>query len=384
MLRYITLASLLASSFLLVGCGGDAKVTGGKEGAQGTASSTAEQHKSTAGKKRLIFLTNGDDPFWDTCNAGLQEGAKSMELEAAGYSIVMDKGNFKIDGQIDKLRQYATEPDIVGIAISVVQADNKTIADELKNLQAQGKKIITVDGDLNRMRFRDSRTYYIGTDNFVGGKTLGTALNKVLAGRKITKGGYYQFAGYTDNDNARSRMNGVQEGVGKDYEELGRKPDQGDRNKAADNVRTALDNDEEKITALVGIWAYNAPAIADVVHERKIRSKVSVATFDAAKDAITAMSAGNIDVMVVQNPFDMGVQAVRLLKAMCEKDDTTVKEMFPNEGKEDGDVFTTGLRVVVPDAKSPVKATDFDPKVVEFMTLEEFKLWLAKYKLVSS
>ncbi len=384
MLRYITLASLLAFPLLLTGCGGDAKVTGGKEGEKGTASSTGETPKSTTGKKRLIFLTNGDDPFWDTCNAGLQEGAKSMELEAAGYSIVMDKGNFKIDGQIDKLRQYATEPDIAGIAISVVQADNKTIADELKNLQAQGKKIITVDGDLNRMRFRDSRTYYIGTDNFVGGKTLGTALNKVLAGRKVTKGGYYQFAGYTDNDNARSRMNGVQEGVGKDYEELGRKPDQGDRNKAADNVRTALDNDEEKITALVGIWAYNAPAIADVVHERKIRSKVSVATFDAAKDAITAMSVGNIDVMVVQNPFDMGVQAVRLLKAMCEKDDKTVKEMFPNEGKEDGDVFTTGLRVVVPDAKSPVKATDFDPKVVEFMTLDQFKLWLAKYKLVSS
>ena len=96
------------------------------------------------------------------------------------------------------------------------------------------------------------------------------------------------------------------------------------------------------------------------------------------------MSAGNIDVMVVQNPFDMGVQSVRLLKAMCQNDEKTVKEMFPNEGKADGDVYTTGLRVVVADEKSPVKATDFDPKVVEFMTLEQFKLWLAKYKLVSS
>ncbi|MGI8979022.1 MAG: substrate-binding domain-containing protein [Pirellulaceae bacterium] len=384
MLRTITLAGLLVLPLLLVGCGGGDSGNGGKKEGTGTASSTAENQKGAAGKKRLIFLTNGDDPFWDTCNAGLQDGAKQMELEAAGYSIVMDKGNFKIDGQIDKLRQYATEPDIVGIAISVVQADNKTIADELKNLQAQGKKIITVDGDLNRMRFRDSRTYYIGTDNFVGGKTLGIALNKVLAGRKVIEGGYYQFAGFTDNDNARSRMNGVQEGIGKDYEELGRKPDQGDRNKAADNVRTALDNDEDKITALVGIWAYNAPAIADVVEERKVRSKVSVATFDAAKDAITAMSAGNIDVMVVQNPFDMGVQSVRLLKAMCENDTKTVKEMFPNDGKVDGDVYTTGLRVVVADEKSPVKATDFDPKVVEFMTLEQFKQWLAKYKLVSS
>ena len=384
MLRIISLLALWVLPILLAGCGGEAKTTGGNGEAKTGATATADAPKTTAGKKRFIFLTNGDDAFWDTCNAGLQEGAKTMELEAAGYTIVMDKGNFKIDGQIDKLRQYATEPDIAGIAISVVQADNKTIADEMKNLQAQGKKIITVDGDVNRQRFRDARTYYIGTDNFVGGKTLGTALKQILSGRKITKGGYYQFAGFTDNDNARSRMNGVQEGVGKEYEELGRKPDQGDRNKAADNVRTALDNDEDKIVALVGIWAYNAPAISKVVAERKVRDKVSVATFDAAKDAIAAMNAGNIDVMVVQNPFDMGVQSVRLLKAMCENDEKTVKEMFPNTGQEDGDVYTTGLRVVVPDEKSPVKAADFDPKVVEFMTLEQFKQWLSKYGLVSS
>ena len=307
-----------------------------------------------------------------------------MDLAAAGYTVEMDKGAFKIEAQIDKLRQFATEPDIVGIAISAVQADNKTIAQEMKNLQSLGKKVITVDGDLNRQRFRDSRTHYIGTDNFIAGKTLGKALRQILQSRKVMQGGYYQFAGFTDNDNARSRMNGVQEGVTKDYEELGRKPDQGNRDKAADNVRTALDNDEEKIVALVGIWAYNAPKIASVVKERKVRDKVSIATFDAAVDAISAMGAGNIDVMVVQNPFDMGMQTVRLLKAMCENDGMTVKAMFPNEGKEDGDVYTTGLRVVVPDDKSPVKATDFDPKVVEFMSLEQFKQWLAKYGLESS
>src|SRR5262245_55804761 len=79
---------------------------------------------SGSSQKRLIFLTNGDDPFWDTCNAGLKEGAKEFKIEAAGYTVVMDKGNFKPEGQIDKLRQYATEDDVVGIAISVVQADN--------------------------------------------------------------------------------------------------------------------------------------------------------------------------------------------------------------------------------------------------------------------
>jgi ribose transport system substrate-binding protein len=136
--------------------------------------------------------------------------------------------------------------------------------------------------------------------------------------------------------------------------------------------------------AQVGIWAYNAPAIADVVKETNTRDKYVVATFDAQDLAIAAMEQGNIDVMVVQNPFDMGVQTVRLLKAMIKDDQATIKEMLPNLGKEDGDIYTTGLRVVVTDGKSPVKATLFDAKVVEFMLLPDFKAWLAKFGLHSS
>ena len=381
MLRYITLASLFALSFLLVGCGGDAKVTGGKEGAQGTASSTAEAPKSTAGKKRLIFLTNVEDDFWNTCRAGLEEGAKTHDLESAGLTVEMHKNNQEAEGQINKLRQYGSESDIAGVAISVIRADNKAIAIELRNLQKKGIKVITVDGDVNRERYRDARTFYIGTDNHIGGLTLGTATKRVLESRKLKSGGYVQFVGYTDNDNARARMDGFKEAVGKEFEEKDRMGDEAKRGKSAENVRIALDKNPEGLAALVGIWAYNAPVIAKVVEERKVRDKVTVATFDAATDAIQEMDKGNIDVMVVQNPFDMGVQTVRLLKAMVTDDDTVVKEMFPNNGKPDGDLYTTGLRVIVPSEASPIKADQFDPKIVEFMTLPKLKEWLAKYKL---
>jgi ribose transport system substrate-binding protein len=296
----------------------------------------------------------------------------------------MDKANFTAEGQIDKLRQYATEPDIVGVAISVFQADNKTLTDELRKLQAAGKKVITVDSDVNRERHRDARSYYIGTDNFVGGQVLGKAARAALQGKGTTSGGYVQFVGATDVDNGRQRMNGVQETVGKEYEQLDRRPDAGNREKATDNVRTALDNHGDKLVALFGIWAYNAPAIAKVIEERKVKDKVVVATFDADADAIKAMGQGQIDVMVVQNPFDMGYQSVRLLHALCEKDDKVIQEMFPNAKQPDGDIYTTGLRVVVPDEKSPVKAELFDPKVVEFMTLPQFQAWLKKYDLRSS
>jgi ribose transport system substrate-binding protein len=88
--------------------------------------------------------------------------------------------------------------------------------------------------------------------------------------------------------------------------------------------------------------------------------------------------------MVVQNPFDMGVQTVRVMKAMIGDDQATIKEMFPNQGQPDGDIYTTGLRVVVPSAESPVKAELFDAKVVEYMLLPDFQAWLKKYNLTSS
>lgn len=374
-LRSCLFAACAATCAVFYGCtnsGGDLK--GG-----GTASTA-----NAGGTKRIVFLTNGNDPFWDTCRRGLEEGAKELKIEADGYSAKMDKANFTVQGQIDKLRQYATEPDIVGVAISAFEADNKTIADELRNLQKLGKRVITVDGDLNRERYRDARTYYIGTDNLVAGKALGTAARAILQSKAVNEGGYVQFAGSTVNDNARNRMNGVQEALGTEYKELDRMPDAGNHQKAQDNVRIALDNHGEGIVALIGIWAYNAPAITKIVNEREVRDKLTVATFDAASDAIKEMGQGNIDVMVVQNPFDMGFQSVRLLKAMCDNDEATVKDMFPSADQPDGDIYTTGLRVVVPDEASPVKAELFDPAVVEFMTYPQFQAWLDKYGLKNS
>jgi ribose transport system substrate-binding protein len=337
----------------------------------------------SSSKKRVVFLTNGSDPFWDACRSGLEEGARQFEIDKAGYAVAMEVNNGKPQGQIDKLRQFASQGDVAAVAISVIQADNAAIIEEMKKLQAKGIKVITVDGDVNREKFRDARPYYIGTDNIVGGRVLGTAAKAILKARGKESGGYVQFAGFTDNDNARSRMNGFKEAIGDKYTELDRMADGMDKSKARDNVRNAIANHKD-LVALVGIWAYNAPAIAQVVTETETRDKHTVVTFDAQAVAIEEMSKGNIDAMVVQNPFDMGLQSVRLLLAMLKDDQATIKEMFPQAGEIDGDVYTTGLRVVVPTDHTPLKPEMFDSKTVEFMKLGAFKDWLAKYKLTSS
>lgn len=342
-----------------------------------------ESPATRAAAKRFVFITNGDDPFWDACNAGLVEGATRSGLAARGMQAVMEKGNGTAQGQIEKLRQLASQADVAGVAISVIQADNAAIVEEMKHLAAQGVKVITVDGDVNRATFRDARPYYIGTDNVEGGRLLGSAAKAILAARGKTSGGYVQFAGFVDNDNARARMNGFREAVGPAFTEADRMSDEMDLARARDNVRTALVNHPD-VVALVGIWAYNAPAIAEVVAERNARDRITTVTFDAQAVAIDRMAAGQIDAMVVQNPFEMGIQTVRLLLAMHDGDSATIGEMFPRLGEPDGDVFTTGLRLIVPDTNPLIRPADVPGDGHEFLPLSTFREWLAAHGLSSS
>ena len=350
--------------------------------------------KASVGKltKRFIFITNGDDPYFDVLNAGLQAGAEKYDLASSNIEVVMEKNNATAQGQINRLRQLVTQADIAAVAISVIQAENVAIVEEMKRLAEKGVPVITVDGDINGKLFSDARPFYIGTDNSIAGRLLGTAAKKVLESRGVDEGGFIQFTGFTDNDNARARMNGCRDALGKNYNELDRMADSFDHSRARDNVRTALVNHPE-VNALVGIWAYNAPAIAEVVAERRARDQISIFTFDAAAQAIEHMKDGHIDCMIVQNPFEMGVQTVRLLLAMVEKQDAVIAEMFPNSNEPGGDKFTTGLRLIIPDAwegdsNAPITAKDLESAVsagtLEVLTLSVFREWLEKYGLSSS
>lgn len=333
---------------------------------------------TSEGKKRIVLLTNGPDPFWDTCESGAVAAEQEIDLNGKGYVLSFERGDFTDKAQLDKLKQYNLQSDIAAVGISVYNPDSAAIAREMKKLQEKGVKVITFDGDLNREQFRDARFAYLGTDNIVGGRELGRA------GKAIRPEGakYTFFVGSTSAANAVARMDGYVQGMGEAGEEIERLADEADKNKARKNVEGALDRNPD-LNQLVGIWAYNTPQIVQVVKDRNLGDKVDVICFDAAEASIKAMGDGDVDVMVVQNPYQIGYESVKLLLAMAEEDQATIDEYYPDYAQEgEKDLFRTELRVVVPDG-SPISKELFEPETV-FMTYEEFKAWLAERSLVSS
>ncbi len=329
-------------------------------------------------ERRIVLLTNGNSPFWDIVRKGMQKGEQDFDLKAAGLKAVMEVNDGTPDGQISKLRQFASQSDIAAVAVSAADANNAGVADEMRNLQSRGIQVITLDADVDRASMRDARKFYLGSDNLYGGHELGVAAKKLVP----DGGGFVQFVGRTGSANAIDRMNAFKDAVGSNCQELDRMGDEMDQSRARDNVRNALRNFPD-LKILVGIWSYNAPAIVDVIKESGKRDQVAIVTFDAEPLAIEEMDKGFIDVMVVQNPYEMGRLAVKLLKALVEKDEKTVSEMFPHQGQPEGDLYSTGMRVVAPNEGSPLTA-DLFGKNTDFYKLDDFKKWLAERDLEGS
>lgn len=332
-------------------------------------------------KKRIVILTNGPDPFWDTCEAGAKAAEKELGLEGQGYVVDFQRGDFTDKKQIDMLKQYVQAADVAAVGISVYNPESRNLVEEMKALVKKGVKVVTIDSDVNREKYRDARYAYLGTDNIIGGRELGRAAKAISPdGAKFAF-----FVGDLGVSNAMERMAGFIEGTGADsgFDELTRLSDGGDRTKARKNVEDTLNNNPD-CNMLVGIWAYNTPQIVSVIEDRKIRDKTKVVCFDAAEASIKGMGKGQVDVMVVQNPFQMGYDGVKLMHALVTNDEAVKKSMYPDYAQEgEKDLYRTELRVVVPDEDSPVTQDQFESSTI-FFKHSEFMKWLQERGLVSS
>ena len=65
------------------------------------------------------------------------------------------------------------------------------------------------------------------------------------------------------------------------------------------------------ITAMVGLWAYNGPAILNAVREAGKVGRVRIVAFDEADETLAGIKEGAIHGTVVQQPYEFGYQAIK-------------------------------------------------------------------------
>lgn len=353
---------LAASALLFVaGCGG------GEEGSVSPASPRADPTANGGGPKartgggpRLRFITNSNSDWWSAVEKGMTDGGSKF-----GAQVEMLRNNGQPEGQIKLLEDALSQPDVKGVAVSVLESESPGIADKMRDLQKAGKIVIAIDSDGQA----DARRAYIGTNNHKAGEIAG----KAAAQLRPQGGKTAVFVGTAAAANAIERREGFFSGAGKAFAQLEVFEDGGDMSRASSNVQTALSKSPD-VGVLLGLWSYNAPRIAEeLAKSPELQTKITVVTFDLDEQAVDLIDKGAINASVCQNPYEIGFQGVRLLRALVENDSKTVDEMLPNKST----VIDTGVRVVVPSKDSPVKGDN----VIDIKAMKE---WLAGKGLKSS
>jgi len=349
-----------ASAFwTLAGCGGEVSNETATP-ATGTPSASGSGAPSGGKEPRLMFITNSNSDWWSAVEKGMTDGGAKF-----GAKVELRRNEGQPEGQIRLLEDALSLPDVQGVAVSVLEAESPGIADKMRELQKAGKVVIAIDSDGQS----DARRAYIGTNN----RKAGEAAGKAAATLRPKGGKTAVFVGTATAQNAIERREGFFAGAGPAFKQVEVFEDGSDKNRAQLNVTSAVTKYPD-LDVLLGLWSYNAPRIAEEVGKSpEFRKKVNIVTFDLDEQAVEMIEKKMIDASVVQNPYEMGYQGVRLLKAYIEKDEKTIAEMLPKGAT----TIDTGVRVIVPTKDSPVKADN----VIDIKAMKE---WLASKGLKSS
>jgi ribose transport system substrate-binding protein len=101
------------------------------------------------------------------------------------------------------------------------------------------------------------------------------------------------------------------------------KYDNVDSNKAKDNAADMLTQLQgQPNVCLVGLWAYNPPAILAAVKAAKKEGQVKIVGFDEDENTLLGIKDGSIHGTIVQQPFEFGYQSVKLMADLVKDPNT--------------------------------------------------------------
>jgi len=263
----------------------------------------------TSKQLKLAFVTNNSADFWTIARNGVEKADAELTDVSADFRFVSDPPAAEQKRIIDDLLAKGVD----GIAISPADPHNQTA---LINDAASKALVFTQDSDAPE----SNRACYIGTDNVAAGRQAGDLIKEVLP----SGGKAMLFVGQLDAQNARERIQGIKEALmGTKVEIIDTRTDDGDAVRAKANVSDAIVKYPD-LKALVGLWSYNGPAILSAVKDAKKSGQIKIVAFDEADETLAGIQEGAIYATVVQQPYEFGYQAIKLMSQVLKGDKSVI------------------------------------------------------------
>ena len=283
-------AAFAASLLMVAACGDNAGSTSGSGSGGGVS-----------GKKFVLMVGVKGDPFYISMECGAREKAKEL-----GVTLQV-QGPDKFDATLQNPlldAVAAAKP----AALLVAPNDVKASATPLKRIQDAGSKVVLVDTTVDDTSVGASR---IATDNKLGGAKAAEALNQLLNG---AKGKVLVISTDPGVSSVDARIAGFEEAVKTKYTNLTLASAAQYSHNSPQTAAGLIQAELQRNPDLVGVFATNlfsAQGTATGVRAAGKSNQVKVVGFDAGPDQIKQLQAGDVQALVAQKPYDIGVQGVQ-------------------------------------------------------------------------
>ncbi|MGI4787707.1 MAG: ABC transporter substrate-binding protein [Janthinobacterium lividum] len=297
-------SSLVAAAglaVLLAGCGQhNATSTGG-------GSSTGPGAGGGSALQIAVIPKGTSHEYWKSIHAGANKAQQDLQKQGTNINILWKGTESEGDrnGQVNIVETFITQH-VAGIVLAPL--DNQALVTPVHDAVTHKIPVVIVDSSLKS----DDYTSFCATDNEKGGELAGDEMGKLLNGKgRVIVLNYAQGSASTE-----ARETGFLTAIAK-YPGIAILSDNQYGGPTTDTANKTSQNLLARFgTKTDGVFASNESNTRGMrlaLKDANLLKKVKFVGFDAAPDLVDALKAGEIQGIVVQNPFKMGYLGVTTL-----------------------------------------------------------------------
>lgn len=258
---------------------------------------------------RIVLIPKGTTHlFWQSIHAGARKAAE----EHGGVEIVW-QGPAKEDMRQEQqniVERFTSE----GVdAIVLAPCDRQTLVAPVAAALKKGIPVVIIDSGLEEVAaIKDSPKYlgYVATDNYLGGKKAAGRMAELFQGKKArVMMVRYQKGSESTEQREQGFTDGIKEAV--NLELIVANTEAGATVDTAQKASESLLADHPDLDGIFMPNESSTEGMLQALKSRGLNGKIRLVGFDSSVVLLAALKKGDIDGLVLQDPFQMGYRAVQ-------------------------------------------------------------------------
>ena len=275
----------------------------------------------TKSKDVAIITKGSDSDFWSDLKSGALSAANEYNINLT-FDGPENEEDYKAQ---NKMIENAVSKKVGVIVLSAI--DYEKNAPSIQKAIDKGIKVITVDSDVDAK----GKELFIGTDNVSAGKKAAMQAVELCKGQKSINIGIVNYGKNTEN--GKNRLKGFTDYI--DKIENAKIVDtvnvESNTKNATLGAKKLLEKNKD-INVLIGFNEWSTLGVGYAIKELGLKDSVYGIGFDSNVNCVDMLESGEIDTLVVQNPFSMGYLSVskasEILSGKKQKDSTVETDTY--------------------------------------------------------